>query len=84
MAGGASVIHESYLRPVLVGNRRYPRYAIALERSRFSPTLYWSGAGDDPWTAEVCGALRWADFVAVMTAIREMETGEPDDSRGRR
>ena len=75
---------ESYLRPVLVGNRRYPRYAIALDRSPFSPTLYWRGAGDDPWTDEVTEATRWADFGGVMTAIRAMETAEPDDSPGAR
>lgn len=35
-------------RPLLVGNRRFPRYAISIKHSPFSPTLYWTGAGGDP------------------------------------
>jgi hypothetical protein len=73
---------EGFLRPVLVGNQRYPRYAIALHRSPFSPTLFWTGTNDDPWSADVSEATKWADYGALMTAIRRLETAEPDDSPG--
>ncbi len=75
---------ESPIRPVLIGNLRYPRYAIALDRCPSSQTLYWMGTTDDPWTTDVSGAMRWADYGAVMDVIREMETAEPDDSPGAR
>ena len=73
---------EGFLCPVLVGNRRYPRYAIAVKRQAFSLTLYWTGAGDDPWSGEVSGARKWADYGEVMSVIRVMGTAEPDDSPG--
>ena len=69
---------DEAIRPVLIGNRRYPRYAISVTRSPFSPTLYWTGTGDDPWTAEVTRAMRWADYDEVMVVIRGMGTAERD------
>ena len=75
---------ESPIRPVLVGNRRYPRYAIALNRSPFSTTVYWTGRVEDPWDADVSLAKRWADFGAAELAVREIEAAEPDDSPGER
>jgi hypothetical protein len=63
---------ETLIRPILVGNPRYPRYAISVDHSPFTPTLYWNGKGDDPWTDEVCDAMKWADYGKVMTMIRGM------------
>jgi len=73
---------EGMVRPVLVGNCRFHRYAIAASRSPSSPTRYWTGRGEAPWTAEVSGAMRWADYGAVLDAIHEMGRVESDDSPG--
>jgi hypothetical protein len=75
---------EGAVHPVLVGNRRSPRYAIAVNHSPSSPPLYWTGMGDNPWTTEVSGSMKWADYGAVMAAIRGMGTAESDDSPGSR
>jgi hypothetical protein len=69
---------------VLVGSRRYPRYAVSFNRYLFLPMLYWTGVVEDPWTTEVSEAMTWADYGAVMDAMRAMETAEPDDSPGAR
>ena len=70
------------IRPVLVGNRLHPRYAIASSSSPVTPRLYWTGTGDDPWTADPSVAMKWADFGAVEVAIRGMGSGESGDSPG--
>jgi hypothetical protein len=68
----------------LVGNWKYPRYAVTLTRYPFLPTLYWTGMGDDPWTDDVSGAMKWADYGAAELAVRVIEAAEPDDSTGGR
>jgi hypothetical protein len=73
---------ESPIRLALVGNPKYSRYAVTLTRYPFLPTLYWSGAADDPWTADVSGAMRWADYGAAELAVREVEAAETDGSPG--
>jgi hypothetical protein len=75
---------ENPIRLALVGNWKYPRYAITFSPYPFLPTLFWSGAADDPWTAEVSEAMRWADYGAAELAVREIELAEPDDSPGAR
>jgi hypothetical protein len=77
-------VSEGAILPVLVCNRRYPRFAIAANGSKFSATMYWTVTGIDRWTADPSRAMRWAEFGGVMTAIRRMEAGEPDDSPGAR
>ena len=73
---------EGKFRPVLVGNCRFHRYAIAAGSPPSSPRRYWTGRGGDPWTAEVSGAMWWADYGAVTDAIRGMGAAQPDDSPG--
>jgi hypothetical protein len=63
---------ESKIRPVMIGNRCYPRYAIAIDRSPFSPTLYWTGTSEDPWTVDPSRAMKWAEYGDVMDAIHEL------------
>ena len=75
---------ESPIRLALVGNPKYPRYAVTFSQYPFLPTWYWTGAADDPWTAEVSGAMRWADYGAAELSIREIEAAESDDSPGAR
>jgi hypothetical protein len=75
---------ESQIRLVLVGDRSYPRYSVTFNRSRFSPTLYWARAANDPWTSNPSGAMKWADYEAAELAVGETESGEPNDSAGRK
>jgi hypothetical protein len=75
---------ESRTCLALVGNWRYPRYAVTYNRSRFSPTLYWTGVVEQPWTTEVSEAMRWADYEAAELALGEIESAESDDSHGRK
>jgi hypothetical protein len=75
---------ENAIRLALVGNWKYPRYAVAFNRSPLSPTLYWTGAVEDPWTADPSGAMKWADYRAVMDAMRVINIAEPNDSPGRK
>ena len=75
---------ESPIRLALVGNPRYSRYAVTLTRYPFLPMWYWTGTEDDPWTADVSEAMRWADYGAAELAVRVIEAAEPDDSLGAR
>jgi hypothetical protein len=74
---------ERTIRPIMVGNRSYPRYAIAIHRS---PTLYWTeaGTGGACWTADSSRSRKWADYGEVMVAIHAMETARSDDFLGAR
>jgi hypothetical protein len=53
-------------------------------RSPLSPTLYWTGVIEAPWTTKVSEAMRWADYEAAELALGEIESAEPDDSAGRK
>jgi hypothetical protein len=45
----------------LVGNRRYPRYAIVEDRYDTGPIRYWTGDPLEPWSPDPRRAARWAD-----------------------
>jgi hypothetical protein len=72
LAGRGELCRDKVLRPILVGNRRSPRDEIALDHSPFTPTFHWNGKGDDPRTAEVSGAMNWANYSKVMAMIQGM------------
>ena len=76
--------HGCPLRPVLVGNRRFPRYAIVVDGSPSLPTLDWAGRSEGPWTAEVSVAMKWANPDTVTSVILGMRTAEPTDLFGAR
>jgi hypothetical protein len=71
------------IRPVMIGNRLYPRYAITFNRFPYSPTLYWTGTDAHPWTADVSQAMRWTDYGAAELAGGEIEADAPDSLGGR-
>jgi hypothetical protein len=73
---------EKTIRPVMVGNRFYPRYAVAINRSPFAPRLYWTGTGGDCWTADSSRARKWAGYGEVLVAIHAMEMARSDDFPG--
>jgi hypothetical protein len=75
---------ESPIRLVMVGDRRFPRYAIAFAPYPFLARLYWSGAADAPWIADDSGAMRWADFALAEHACREIVASQMDDLPGAR
>lgn len=57
---------------VMVGNLRYPRYAIVDNRRPDEPTRFWTGDLDQPWSVEVARAVRWADYNAVLFGVQEV------------
>jgi hypothetical protein len=74
---------EKTIRPVMIGNRYYPRYAIAINCSPFSPRLYWTGTGGACWTADSSRARKWTDYGAAELAGLEVKANEPDPLGGR-
>jgi hypothetical protein len=74
---------DGAIRPVLE-YRRFHRFAIAVNRSPFSATMYWMWTGDDARIADGREAVKRADFRGLMNTISGMETAEPDDSPGAR
>lgn len=76
--------HERPISLALVGNPKYSRYAVTLSPYPFLPMLYWTGDADDPWTTDVSGAMKWADYGAAELAVREIEAAESDDLPGAR
>ena len=73
---------EKTIRPVMVGNSNYPRYAIAINRSPFSPRLYRTGTGGACWTTEPSEARKWANYGEVMVAIHAWEPARSDEFPG--
>jgi hypothetical protein len=56
----------------LVGNRRYPRYAIVDNHCRMGPVRYWTGDPMEPWSPEPGKAMWWADPQVAAVALGEL------------
>jgi hypothetical protein len=56
----------------LVGNRRYPRYAIVDNHFRTGPVRYWTGDPLAPWSPEPGKAMRWADPERAALTLGEL------------
>jgi hypothetical protein len=56
----------------LVGNRRFPRYAIVEHRWCTGTVRYWTGDPLEPWSPDPRRASTWADPEVAEVALVEL------------
>jgi hypothetical protein len=61
----------------LVGNRRFPRYAIVENHCRMGPVRYWTEDPLEPWSPEPGKAMRWADPEVVAIYLEKLGLSGP-------
>jgi len=61
--------------PLLIGNRKFPRYIIADNRTKDN-NLFWTGTRTNPWTEKIEEAWKFARYDLVMNTIRDIHQWE--------
>jgi hypothetical protein len=61
----------------LVGNRRYPRYAIVTCPGASGLVRYWTGCIEEPWSSDHRRARKWADAEMAAVALEEIVLSGP-------